>query len=337
MSVLHHLACSPETVVRGWLTPHARPVLHIASGDRVGIDTVNAAGLPEQDVAPWLLSQGIAPEGAVLELLAILRTVEKGPGPHVLTGPIWVEGAMPGDVLAVEVLSVAPRAPLYGINFSRPGAGSLPQLLTAPWRRLMPIHADGQSACFKPGLDLPLAPFMGIMGVSPTAPVSSIPPGLFGGNLDLKDLRPGARLYLPVQVAGGLFYTGDGHGLQAHGEANLTALECAMHCELRFVLHQRRLLIGPLAETEDDYLVLGLDADLNLAATQAVARSVGILQWAARLGVAEAYALSSLVVDFEITQLVDGVKGVHGRIPKHLLPGPEGGAGRYWGPPPVSI
>lgn len=337
MSTLHHLGCAPGTVVRGWLTPHASPVLRIASGDRVRIDTVNAAGLPEAEAGQWLRAQGIALEGAVLELLTILDSVDKGPGPHVLTGPIAVAGAMPGDVLAVEVLSVMPRAPFYGINFSRPGTGTLPDLLTGPWRKLMPIHMAWQRACFKPGLELPLAPFMGIMGVAPTEPVSSIPPGPFGGNLDLKDLRPGARLYLPVQVEGGLFFTGDGHGLQGHGEANLTALECSMCCELRFVLHPRRMLTAPLAETTDNYLVLGLNTDLDIAATQAVARSVAVLQWAAGLGAAEAYALSSLIVDFEITQLVDGVKGVHGRIPKHLLPGPGARVGRYWGPPPMSI
>ncbi len=335
--MLHHLKCGPQTVVRGCLTPHARPVLCIPSGDRVSVDTVNAAGLPEHETEQWLRSQGIESEGAVLELLAILRAHEPGPGPHVLTGPVAVEGAMPGDVLSVEVLSVTPRPPFFGLNFSRPGAGSLPQLLNAPWRKLMAIDAARLSAFFKPGLELALAPFMGIMGVAPREAVSSTAPGLFGGNLDLRDLRPGARLYLPVQVPGALFYTGDGHGLQGHGEVNLTALECSMNCELRFVLHKGRTLAGPLAETVDDYLVLGLDADLERAMTQAVARSVALLQWVLGGPAAEAYALCSLVADYQVTQFVNGVKGVHARISKSRLPSPGRRRQWYWGLPPMAI
>ncbi|MBV7429331.1 MULTISPECIES: acetamidase/formamidase family protein [unclassified Acidovorax] len=180
-------------------------------------------------------------------------------------------------------------------------------------------------------LDIPLRPFMGIMAVAPTRRVSSIPPGCFGGNIDLKHLVPGTRLYLPVQVPGALFFTGDGHGVQGNGEVNLTALETSMTTTLEFVLHQRRSLAWPMAETATHYIVMGLHEDLDTAAADAVQRTIEVLQAFAEVDAGEAYALSSLVVDFEVTQLVDGVKGIHGCIPKSLF---ASMAGSWWGPVP---
>ena len=326
-----HLPSRPETVVWGYLSPEVPPVLRIASGSTVVIDTVNALCVPPDAPQAFFDSHGLALTDAALDICDIVTRVTKGEGPHVLTGPIHVEQAEPGDVLEVRVEALQPRAPNYGVNFTRPGAGSLPDLLPAPRTQVLPIDMARRTARFREGLDIPLRPFMGIMAVAPTARASSIPPGRFGGNIDLKHLEPGARLYLPVQVPGALFFTGDGHGVQGNGEVNLTALETSMTATLRFELHKRRSPAWPMAETPSHYIVLGLHEDLDLAARDAVQRAVEVLMAFGGLDTGEAYALASLAVDFEVTQLVDGVKGIHGLIPKSLVaPGSEA----WWGPLP---
>jgi acetamidase/formamidase len=337
----HHLRCAPDTVVWGYLAPDAPAVLHIQDGDTVSIDTVNAVGMPAEGAEAFLQAQGLEPGPATHELRNIMQSLTKGEGPHVLTGPIHIKGAKAGDVVAVEILSVEPRAPYYGINLSRPGMGSLPQLLHEPWLHVMPFDMATRTAQFNAAISLPLQPFMGTMGLAPTERVSSIPPGRFGGNLDCKDMRAGSVLYLPVQVNGGLFFVGDGHALQGHGEVNLTALETAMQGTFRFTLHRQCPIGWPLLETTSDYIVMGLDTDLDQAAALAVEQAVRVLSHAGAMSPAEAYALCSMAVDFEVTQLVDGVKGIHGRIPKrliaaplraaraeHLGPGYQG----FWGP-----
>ncbi|RZS84784.1 acetamidase/formamidase [Pigmentiphaga kullae] len=336
MTADHVLRCGPGTVVWGFLGPDVPPALRIRPGDTVRIDTVNAVGvpLPPDEALAFFGHHGLPLEGPVAEILEIMRTVPKDVGPHILTGPVQVEGAEPGDVLAVEILAVAPREPAYGVNFARPGAGALPELLKEPRLKLMRHDLAGGVARFDERIAIPLAPFMGTMGVAPTRKVSSIPPGPFGGNLDLKDLRPGAVLYLPVQVAGADFFVGDGHAAQGHGEVNLTGLETSMTGVFRFALHKARSLRWPMAETGEHYIAMGLDEDLDAAAELAVSQAVAVLRHFGELSEADAYALSSLAVDFEITQMVDGVKGVHGRIPKRLLAACPRAAGRRWGPLP---
>ncbi|GAA5236434.1 acetamidase [Verticiella sediminum] len=328
----HHLPCTAHTTVWGYLSPDVAPALRIASGDTVEIDTISPMGVDPRDPQAFFQTHALPIVGAAREIVDILPVLEKGPGPHVLTGPIHVDGAEPGDVLEVRVLGVAPRAPHYGVNFTRPGAGSLPDLLDAPWTHVMHFDMVRGVAHFAPELgdiEIPLAPFMGIMGVAPRTRVSSIPPGAFGGNLDLRWLTAGARLYLPVQVAGALFFVGDGHAAQGDGEVDLTALETSMQGRFQFILHKQCPQAWPLAETRDDYLVLGLHEDLDEAARMAVAQAVGALQAFAGLPTAHAYAYCSLAVDFSLTQIVDGVKGVHGLIPKkRVLPRGE----PWWGP-----
>ena len=326
----HVLRCTPDTVVWGFLAPDVAPVLHIRSGETVEVDTVNSVGVPSDDPESFFREQGIAIEAAVADMVAIIRSVPKGPGPHVLTGPIHVAGAEPGDVLEVEVLDVSPRAPYYGVSFTRPGVGSLPGLPDAPWLKLLRFDMARGVVPFDEVLEIPLAPFMGTMGVAPTTRVSSIPPGVFGGNIDLKDMRPGARLYLPVQVPGALFFVGDGHAAQGNGEVSLTGLETSMRGCFRFRVHKAAGIAWPTAETADHYLVLGLDEDLDAAAALAVSRAVDVICRIAGVDRLHAYSLASLVVDFELTQIVDGVKGVHGRIPKSLFAGR--GASEFWGP-----
>lgn len=326
----HHLGSTPDTVVWGRLTPHAPPALRVQSGESVTIDTLNPVGVALDNPGDFFVRHGLPITDAAHEILAVMATVDKGPGPHILTGPIAIADARPGDTLEVRIEAIRVRQPAYGVNFSFPGAGSLPGLLREPWMKVLPIDLQRQEARFSDTLALPLAPFMGIMGVAPTTEVSSIPPGPFGGNIDLKHLRPGSRLYLPVQVPEALFFVGDGHGVQGHGEVNLTALETSLTGVFTFVLHRDCPLEGPVAETPQAYLPMGLDPDLDLAAEQAVRRTVQTLSRRCRLSPEEAYALSSLAVDFEITQIVDGVKGVHGWIPKTLVDPSR--ASDWWGP-----
>jgi len=327
---IHHLPARADTVIWGWLCPHTAPVLRIASNDEVKVDTVSAIGIPKDNPAAFFAEHDLPVVDAAQDLVDMLPHLEQGPGPHVLNGPIHVQDAEPGDVLEVQVLDVAPRAPYYGVNFTRPGAGSLPDLPDTDWLHVLKFDMQRNVARFRHDLTIPLAPFMGIMAVAPSMRVSSIPPGPFGGNIDLRWLTAGARLYLPVQVAGALFYVGDGHGVQGDGEVNLTALETSLSGHLRFVLHKHCPQAWPLAETENHYIVMGLDEDLNRAATLAVSQAVKVLTALTHMTASQAYAFCSLSVNFALTQIVDGVKGVHGLIPKALLAHAK--PGHWWGP-----
>ncbi len=308
-------------------------MLRVRSGEVVQIDTVNPIGVPIDAAQRFYEHHGIALEGAVADTLRIMSSVRKDVGPHVLTGPVHVDDARPGDTLAIEILGIEPRAPYFGVNFTRPDAGSLPGTVVENWLKVVRFDMEHRVAHFDSRVAIPLAPFMGLMGVAPTSRVSSIPPGSFGGNIDLKDLRPGAFLYLPVQVPGALFFTGDGHAAQGNGEVNLTALETAMTVTLRFVLHRHSALRSPMAETAEHYLVLGLHEDLDQAAREAVQRTIDVLEAFGGFDRVEAYSVASLAVDLEITQIVDGVKGVHARIPKRLV-APQRAS--PWGPPPAA-
>lgn len=306
----------PENMIWGYFAPDVPPVMRVESGAVVDIETFNGLGVPPEDPEGFFKRHGLPFDDTLQQLAQALRALRKDVGPHLLTGPIYIEDAQPGDVLEVRVVSVTPRPPYYGVSFTRPDGGALPGLVDKPWLKVIRIDREQGLARFAPGVDIPLQPFMGIMAVAPTEKVSSIPPGKFGGNIDLKDLTAGARLYLPVQVPGALFFTGDGHGAQGDGEVNLTGLETSMVTRLQFVLHKQCDQTWPLAETSDHYIVMGLDEDLDEAARIAVEQCVGALQHFAGMSRVDAYSASSLLVDFALTQIVDGVKGVHGRIPK---------------------
>ncbi len=325
----HYLKATPETVIWGYFAPDVPAVLEVDSGATVKIDTYSSVGIPEKDPESFFKEHKLEIDDNVRGLIDIMTTVKKDVGPHILTGPVHINDAQPGDLLEVRILDVQPRPPYFGVSLTFPGAGSLPDLLDAPWMKVIPLDMDANVGRFNENFDIPLAPFMGTMGVAPTKKVSSVPPGRFGGNLDLKDLTAGSSLYLPVLVPGGLFLTGDGHAAQGDGEVNLTGLEVSQAVTVQFILHKQCEQPWPLAETDEHYIVMGLDEDLDEAARIAVQRSVDMLGNFAGMSVPEAYAASSLAVDFALTQIVDGVKGVHGRIPKHLFQNTES----TWGAP----
>ncbi len=233
---------SPQTVHIGHFAANVKPVLSIDSGDIVTIETA-AAMEPEQ-----IERSGVVPPGAIPQYLRdIYRDVkDRGPGPHILTGPIEVRGAQPGDVLEVRILDIS-LAVDYGYNRQRPYNGALPEEFTAFWQRIIPINRTAKTAEIARGVVVPLdRPFFGTMGVAPHASmgrISSGPPGVHTGNVDNKDLGAGSTLYLPVHAPGALFSTGDAHAAQGHGEVDLSAIETGLRGRFQFIVRKDMKLV----------------------------------------------------------------------------------------------
>ncbi len=327
------LSSVPANVVRGHIPADRTPVLKIQSGQTVAIDTISHQGVstPEGAVA-FFGKGGVRPEDVLPDAIAVQKEIKipEGGGTHVLTGPIYVEGAEPGDLLEVRVINVELRVP-YGVNASNKGTGVLPGQLDAPMYRVIHLDAKRNVALFAPGIEIPLAPFMGIMAVAPPPSkdmTSSRPPGTFGGNLDLKQLTRGATLYLPVYNNGALFYTGDAHTAQGDGEVDGTAIETSLKPTLQFIVHKGKgaNMKSPRAENATHYIVTGLDKDLNLALKNAVQAAVEFLMQEKGLDAGAAYALASIAVDFRVAEAVNLVQGVYGMIPKEIFKEKSG----YW-------
>ncbi len=308
----HHLEASPETCRWGYFDASVPPVLTVKSGDTVVIETVS--GSP--DILP---ASGfhIPPE-----LLAI-HAAEKGIpfGPHIVTGPVAVEGAEPGDVLEVRILDVALRQD-WGYNLNRPLAGTLPDDFPDFHHMTIPLDAQRMVGTLPWGLELPLAPFFGVMGVAPPPSwrrCTSVIPRAFGGNLDNKELVAGSTLYLPVFVAGALFSCGDGHGVQGDGEVNVTAIETALKGTFQFILRKDLDLTYPQAETPTHVVTMGMDPDLDRCVEKALRDMIALV--VARTGITreQAYALCSMAADLRVTQTVNQHKGAHCMLKKEFL------------------
>jgi acetamidase/formamidase len=321
-----HLRSAPETVSWGWIASDRQPVLRVKSGQVVRIDTVSHQGLnTERDPVAFFGAAGIA-RGAVLEdASAIHRSVKRGEGagPHILTGPVHVEGARPGDMLEVRVLDVAIRVP-YGVNSTGPGWGAAPELLTEPAQKVIKLDLKRRVALFAKGVEVPLAPFMGIVAVAPPPALRRVgtkPPGAFGGNIDFRHLTAGSTLYLPVFNDGALFYTGDGHACQGDGEVDGTAIEISLTPTLRLIVHPGagKAMKWPRAEDAANHYPMGMGSSLDEALGNAIREAVEFLKGRAGLSAAEAYALCSLAVDFRIGEAVNNVLMVYGVIPKRLF------------------
>ena len=328
------LKAAPDTVIWGWIAADRSPVLRVTPGRTVRIETVSHQGLnTADDPVAFLGKAGISPEKVLPEATDIYRQVkrEKNAGPHLLTGPIYVEGAQPGDMLEVRVLEVGIRVP-YGVNDTGPGRGAAPDLLAEPAQQIIKLDTERRVALFAAGVEVPLAPFMGIVAVAPPPElkrVSTRPPGAFGGNIDFKHLVPGSTLYLPVFNEGALFYTGDGHACQGDGEVDGTAIEISLAPTLQLLLHKGagKSMTWPRAEDAAHYYSMGMDTDLDVALKAAIKQAVEFLQARARLTATEAYALCSLAVDFRIGEAVNSTQMVYGAIPKRLFKDRR----EYWG------
>jgi acetamidase/formamidase len=318
------LRSTPDTVLWGYLAANLPPALKIQSGQIVEIETLSHQGLTtHQDPATFFSTYGIAAKDVLPDALSVFSQVKrpKGAAVHILTGPIYVDGAEPGDVLEVRVLDIKFRVP-YGVNNTGPGKGVLPNLLQTQSLKLISIDLERRVALFSDEIEIPLNPFMGIMAVSPPRSlgmVSSTPPGAWGGNMDLKFLGQGATLYLPVFNPGAQFFTGDGHALQGDGEVDGGAIEISLAPTLQFFVRKGKSIKLPRAETATDYLTTGLSVDLNEATKMALEEAVGFLQSEKGLSPADAYALASLAVDLGIGEAVDVVNLVYAKIPKNIF------------------
>ncbi len=334
----HRVSSTPSNVIWGELfKPNSRPILRVNSGDQIIMQTVSHEGIlaDQGDTVEFLTKAGVRRGDILRDQMVIKAQVPKsGPGPHVITGPIYVEGAQPGDVLEIKTLKIDYRAP-YGVISNRHGRGALPgeyPLNNAPIAtKVIPIDFRRQVGTFRPEnglrpIDLALKPFMGIMGVVPadaTEAANSVPPGKYGGNIDIKLLGQGSSLFLPVQVPGALFYAGDPHCAQANGEVALTAIECSLTPTFQLVVHKGMKLDTPMGETPDAWIAVGLDRDLDEAMKKSVREYLNITSEKYGLTKQDALLLGSAAIDFEVSQVVDIVKGIHGVIPKALLRGLE--------------
>jgi len=325
----HHVALTPENSAIGNFPAQKSVILTIKSGETVSIDTGGGAGWrnPAMDPDEWLKANhvptSIATNPALKETIEVLdkavryADIKNG---HLLVGPINIEDAMPGDSIEIRILSVVPRIP-YGTTGSSPGRSLKPLEGVKPPAHVTVFDLKRNVGMFSSGVEVPLGPFMGVMGLQPPDEDgpnrSSSPPGKFGGNLDCRELVAGTTLYLPVFAPGGRFFTGDAHAAQGDGEITGTAIETANTVTLKFILHKGKTLQMPRAETPTHYIAYGLDADLENAMQQAVDETVSYINdvtgWT---GSDQALPLSSMGVDFHVTQIVDQTKGIHSMIPK---------------------
>ncbi len=313
---IYELKATPRTVAWGYYAAGTPPALRIRSGDSVRIETLITNSPARLEAA------GVAPGDVQPALREIYKEVtDKGPGGHILTGPIYVEGAEPGDVLAVHIQSIEMAIP-YAYNAFRPGAGFLPDEFPYARTKIIPLDRQRMIARFAPGIDIPLRPFFGSMGVAPPenlGRISSAPPWFHAGNIDNKEFVAGTTLYIPVQVRGALFQVGDGHAGQGNGEVDITALETSLNGTFEFTVRKDMHLLWPRGETPTHYITMGMHEDLREATRIAVEQMIDFLVTEKRLARDDAYMLTSVAADLSITQLVDGNKGVHATIAKSIF------------------
>jgi len=308
----HYVPAGASTCQWGYMDAESPPVYRISSGERITIDTMSGAPghVPSAD-------HYHVPD----ELQAIHREVTPGPGPHMLTGPVYVEGAAPGDVLEVSIEQIS-LLQNWGLNISRPLSGTLPYDFPQKYETLIDLDAKRFVARMPWGLEIPLAPFFGIMAVAPPKEwgrVSSIMPRAFGGNLDNKELVAGTKLFLPVFVPGALFTCGDGHGAQGDGEVNVNAIETSLRGTFQLTVRKDIRLKYPRAETQEFFITMGMDPDLDQCAVMALRDMLDLITAKTTLTPQDAYALCSIAADMRVTQTVNGCKGIHMMLRKSYL------------------
>ncbi|MBW4081176.1 acetamidase/formamidase family protein [Paenibacillus sp. S150] len=310
MPEIHTLSPSSGTVLWGYIGGPQQAVLRVKPGDSVILKSVS--GSPQDSVpSEWI-------PDSLREIHE--RTRDRGPGVHILTGPIHVEGAEPGDTLAVHIEDVRVDA-LYGFNYMGPMSGIFYNEMDDPDTAIIKIDAERKLGVWGPA-KFPLKPFFGIMGVAPPdhwERITSVTPGRYGGNMDNRELTAGSVLYLPVMRTGGLFYAGDGHGAQGDGEIDVTAIEVSLEGRFRFGLLKGTEQRWPYAQKHGKLISMGFDEDLAAALQAAANQMIGLLQEKHELTRKEAYRICSIAADFHITQAVNGIKGVHGIFDTSIL------------------
>jgi len=306
------LLAGPDTIHWGHFDASLAPVIEIDPGDTIVVQTVSGGPGETPTEPPFTVRPA---------LRAIHAAASPQLGPHILTGPISVRGAEPGDALRIEILDIA-LADDWGFNLIKSDKGALPQDFS--YDRMIHLAIDQTSGAIRTpwGMEIPARPFFGIMGAAPAAAagrVTSIIPGAFGGNIDNKELVVGSTLYLPVAAGGALLSVGDGHAAQGDGEACLTAVETGLTGTFRIDLVKAAHLSEPFAETATHLIAMAFDEDLNEAARIALRRMIDMISSRTALSAEEAYRLCSFAVDLRITQLVNVKKGVHAMLPRRYL------------------
>jgi acetamidase/formamidase len=313
----HRLEATPATVAYGYYWSEAKPVLRIASGDIIDVDTLltsNPTSLQRAGVATEKIQESLK------SIVAEVTGDRRGPGGHILTGPVYVDGAEPGDTLEVKVLSI--DLPIdYGYNGC---SGFMPDNCDrSVGTKIITLDRKAMSAEFLPGIVVPLRPFFGSMGVAPAPEigrVSSNPPGRHAGNMDNKELIAGTTLYIPVFVPGALFEVGDGHAAQGDGEVDQTAIETSLRGRIQLTVRKNMKLTWPRAETSTDFISMAADPDLTTATKLAIQEMIDFLAATKGLTKHQAYQLVSVAGNVAITQLVDGPNvGVHVKMPKRIF------------------
>ena len=313
------LQATPSTVAWGNYDAAHPPVLRIRSGDTVVFHTLITSNPTALEKA------GVAPADVEKSLRDIVATVtDRGPGGHILTGPVYIEGAEPGDTLEIRIKKIDLAIP-YAYNAFRYGAGYLTDEFPYARMKIVPLDKTTMTAAFAPGVTIPLHPFFGSMGVAPPPAFGrydSAPPTIIGGNMDNKDLVAGTTLFLPVFNKGALFEIGDGHAAQGDGEVDITALETSLIGTLEFIVRKDLKTDYPRAETPTHFITMGFDDDLARATHKAILNMVEFIAAAQHLSRDDAYMLTSAAGDVHITQLVDRNKGVHVLMAKGLFAKP---------------
>lgn len=312
----YQLKPTPTTVTWGYYSATAAPVLRVHSGDTVEIQTLLTS-------SPKRLSEAGVPANEIEQSLRDIfdQVKDRGPGGHILTGPVYVEGAEPGDVLEVHIKRIRLAIP-YAYNGFGPGRGFLPDDYPYGRIKIIPLDARRMVAHFAPGIDIPLHPFFGSMGDAPpeaAGRVSSGPPWMHAGNLDNKWLVAGTTLYIPVNAQGALFWAGDGHAGQGDGEVDITAMETSLIGTFQLIDRKDMHLLWPRAETPDYYITMGINADMTKAAEMAVHHMIDFLMQEKHLSRDDAYMLSSVAADLHISEVVDGNDVVSMMMPKAIF------------------
>jgi acetamidase/formamidase len=315
---VHVVESNDKTVRLGVYDTTLDPIIKIDSGDTVSYPNT------------WSHFLNQMQPGVPLDTLVKIRLGNPGHGPHSIIGPIYVNGAEPGDVLEVRYKRIVPFD--WAAVFNNPGTigtGLLAQDFPEGQMKYLKLDLPNMTAEFNANIQVPLRPFQGTLGVAPpdgfypplTAGVtSSVPPGPHAGNTDLSEMVEGSTMFIPVWKPGALIFTGDSHAVQGDGEINLSALETRMkELRIQVVLHKQKNFAWPIAETATHWIFLGLDKDLNVAMTLAARNAINFLSTHAELSKLDAYALCSIAVSFRVTQVVDIVRGVHAMIPKSLF------------------
>ena len=314
----HRIASTPETVRWGVFDPDFPPLITIDSGDTLVLECVS--GGPEVMPPP---ESGLRIPPALAAIHA--ANIPRAPG-HLITGPVAVAGAEPGDMLEVRIDKIE-LGNDWGYCGFRPLAGTLPEDFPDRYLSHIPVDRERGTCTLPWGTELTLAPFFGVMGVAPQpryGTISTIQPREHGGNLDNKELTAGTTLFLPVWTEGARFSAGDGHGVQGDGEVCINALEICLTGTFTLVLHKgggerAPLLSHPRAETKTHFITMGMNEDLDLAMKQALRQMISFIAGRTNLSKEQAYQFCSLAVDFHVTQTVNGEKGVHGMLKKGLL------------------